>query len=121
MTSTASIVVGSVGLGLVAATSTPAFLTLYKTAFPRQREAGYQHVAGLYRDGDGVATEETQKQLSTLIPRCLALGGSVAGLLLAVAVAVLATIHPNHALFIESWLTLASWVRQVTRPENVGC
>ncbi|MCJ1243793.1 hypothetical protein MMC30_000990, partial [Trapelia coarctata] len=109
MTSTESIIVGAVGIGLVAATSTPAFLTIGKSLFARRNDADDHHVDGLYADGDGVATEESQKAFSTLIPRCLALVGSITGLLLSVAAAVLATIHPHRALFMESWLTLASW------------
>jgi len=107
MNSTESIIVGAVGIGFVAATSTPAFLTIGR------KDSGYRHVDGLYADGDGIATEESQQESSTLIPRCLALLGSIVGLLLSIAAAVLATIHPHHALFIESWLTLASWVCQL--------
>ena len=115
MTAIESIIVGAVGIGLVAATSTPAFLTISKNLFSRKKDAGYRPLNGLYADGDGAATEESQKEFSTLIPRCLALVGSIIGLLLSIAAAVQATIHPHHALFIESWLTLASWVCKITQ------
>jgi len=113
MSSSESIIVGSISLGLIAVTSTPALWTICKSLFLRKQDAGSHYVDGLYADGDGVATKESQKQFSTFIPRCLALVSSLVGLLLSIATAVLATIHPDHALFTESWLTLASWVSEV--------
>lgn len=120
MSANESVIVGSISLGLIAATSTPALWTICKSLFLRRKDAGYHYVDGLYADGDGVATRESQEQFSSFIPRCLALVASLIGLLLSIATAVLATIHPNQALFVESWLTLASWVGQVAHVENHG-
>ena len=117
MTERSSVIVGSVGFGLVALTSTPALLALYARVRP-QKDSGYQRVDALYEDGDGAATVATQKAFSTTVPRSLALLGSVVGLLLSVAAAVISTTHPGRALFVEGWVAFGSWVRAT---EHRGC
>ena len=113
MTDLSSIIVGSVGLGLVVATTVPAAYANVRKFVPRKQGAEYHAVDALYQDGDGVATEKSQEEFSTLIPRCLALAGCLAGLGLSGAVAALATIRPENALLFEGWLAFASWVCEI--------
>ena len=110
MSKTWSIIVGSVGLGLVAATTIPAFLSIHKKFLPRKRN-GSQIAHELYEDGDGVATEKSQKEYSTIIPKTVGLVGSIIGFLLSVAVSVISTVQPDRVLFTENWITFGSWVR----------
>ena len=109
MTETASIGVGSVALGLVAVTSLPAFSSIYRKISPRKSSRDLD-VDVLYEDVDGTATGDSQREFSTIVPRSVALGGSLIGFLLAIAAAVLNTVDRNGVLFIESWLTFGAWV-----------
>ena len=106
---TSSIIVGSVGLTLVAATSTPALFTIYWKYNPRKAQT-YHEINGLYEDEDGAATEESQEKYSTIVPRILILTSSVVGLLVSIAASVLSTVHPGRALFVEGWITFGAWV-----------
>lgn len=103
-----SIVVAAIGFGLLAAASTPTVLTFNEKIKRRKEYAEDNNL--LYEDKDGVATEESQKKFSTIIPRSLSVTGSIIGSLLSVAEAVLRTSDPGRSLFIESWLVFASWV-----------
>lgn len=103
-----SIVVAATGFGLLAAASTPTVLTFNKKINKRKEYAEDNNL--LYEDKDGVATEESQKTFSTIIPRSLSVTGSIIGSLLSVAEAVLRTSDPGRSLFIETWLGSASWV-----------
>lgn len=107
---TNSLVVGAVGLGLVGISSVPAFLRLYTRSFPR-KGSDYDEIHKLYEDGDGTATEESEKTYSAVIPRYLILFSAVIGVLLSIAAAVLSAVHPGGPLSIENWLTFGSWVR----------
>ncbi|MCJ1390652.1 hypothetical protein MMC18_003513 [Xylographa bjoerkii] len=108
MTESGSVVVGSVGLGLVALTSLPSFLSIYRRT-SRRKDTGYHDANVLYEDGDGAATIDSQREYSTIVPRSFALLGSAIGFLLSIAAAVLNTVHPEGVLCIESWLTFGSW------------
>ena len=118
MSETASIVVGALGLGLVTVTATPTFLAILENIRSSRKDLGYQSFEGLYEDGDGTATETTQQEFSTLVPRCLALLGSVVGLGLSLAAAIilstttavtLDTDSEAHTLFLQSWFIFGSW------------
>ncbi|MCJ1379910.1 hypothetical protein MMC17_003013 [Xylographa soralifera] len=108
MTETASVVVGSVGLGLVALASLPSVLSIYRKLRPR-KDSGYHKVDVLYEDGDGAATVDSQRAFSTVLPRSFALVGSIIGFLFSVVAAVLNTVHYDGVLVVESWLTFGSW------------
>ena len=129
MSETASIVVGALGLGLVAATSTPTFLAIFEKIHSLGKDSGYQHLDGLYEDEDGTATETTQQEFSTLVPRCLALLGSVVGLGLSLAAAIilstttavaLNTDSEAHILFHQSWIIFGSWVCAAPNPTRAA-
>ena len=109
MSETASVVVGSVGLGLVALTTLPSVLSIYRRLSPR-KASEYLDVDVLYEDGDGAATIDSQRGYSTIIPRSLVLVGSIVGFLFSVVAAVLNTVNHEGVLGIESWLTFGSWV-----------
>lgn len=103
-----SIVVAAIGLGLLAAISIPTVISFNERIKRRKEFAKDNNI--LYEDKDGVATEESQKKFSTIIPRSLSVTGSIIGSLLSIAEAVLRTSDPGRSLFIESWLVSASWV-----------
>ena len=106
---TISLIVGAVGLGLVGISSVPAIIGSHTRSFPR-KGSGYDEIHHLYEDGDGAATEQSQKSYSALIPRYLILTSAVIGLLLSIAASVLSTVHPGGDLVVENWLTFGSWV-----------
>ena len=108
---TSSIVVGSVGISLVAAISIPALFSIYWKFNPR-KEQQYEDAQGRYEDEDGVATAESQEKFeySTTLPKVLILASSVIGLLVSIAVAVLSTVHPGRTLFVASWINFGTWV-----------
>ena len=109
MSKASSIVVGSVGLGLVAAISIPAYFSIYTKVRPHKGHTSHDPKV-FYEDGDGVATEDSQKDFSTIVQRSLFLASSVIGFLLSIAVSILHTQDSNGALVIESWLTFTAWV-----------
>ncbi|MCJ1322534.1 hypothetical protein MMC15_007883 [Xylographa vitiligo] len=118
MTETASVVVGSVALGLVALTTLPSLLSVYRTLSPR-KTSGYHDVDVLYEDGDGTATVDSQRAFSTIIPRSCALGGSLIGFLFSVIAAVLNTVNHEGVLGVESWLTFGSWALLLLQSLNL--
>lgn len=105
-----SIVVAAIGLGLIAIASIPIALTSNRKIKRWKGLAEDNNVP--YEDKDGAATEESQKNFSTILPRSLSATGSIIGFLLSIVEAVLRTSIPERSLFIESWLVFASWVRQ---------
>ena len=108
--SSSSIVVGSVGLSLVAAISIPACLSIYKKISPRKGQQPSHDPKVFYEDGDGVATEASQKEFSTIVQRSLFLASSIVGILLSIAVSVLHTQQSSGTLIVECWLTFGAWV-----------
>jgi len=65
----------------------------------------------LYEDADGVATEESMAKYSTVVPKILLAILATLGLLTAIALAVLATVHNDELLAkVENWLNVATWV-----------
>lgn len=104
-----TLIVGSVGLGLVGATSIPTIWIIARKISPFKGHR-YEEHRDLYEDEDGSATEESQAAYSTVVPRSICLAASAIGLLLSIAIAVLITTQSELYLFQESWLTFGSWV-----------
>ena len=76
--------------------------------------------ACLYEDDDGIATEESIANYSTVVPKVLLGIFTTLGLLTAIALAVLAIVHQNKTLVkVEDLLNVAAWVRvRDARSEN---
>ena len=108
MVQNTSVIVGSVGLALAGTAATPAMRAFYKKTVYKN-EDDYD-ADDLYEDDDGVATEKSQGEFSTLVARAICLGTSLSGFLLSVAAAVIDTADPSHGLKLESWLAFAEWV-----------
>jgi hypothetical protein len=65
----------------------------------------------VYEDKDGVASEESMAEYSTLVPKLLLSIFTTLGLLTAVALGVLATINAEEdPMFLENWINVAQWV-----------
>lgn len=65
----------------------------------------------VYEDKDGVATEESMAEYSTVIPKFLLSIFTTLGLLTAVALGVLATVNTEvDPMFLENWINVAQWV-----------
>ena len=107
--STAKIVVGSLGLAVVLAISTPALLTFYRK-FDPDRHPDYQPIGDFYEDEDGKASEESQKKFSTFLPRLIVLVASMLGGLISIVKAVLETSFSSADRAVDEWLRFASWV-----------
>lgn len=106
-----SIMVAALGLVLLAIASIPTILTFIGKIKRRKRFAEDDNIP--YEDNDGTATEESQKEFSTIIPRSLSVTGSIFGCLLSLAEAVLRTSNRGRYLLTESWLVFASWVGRI--------
>ena len=111
MPTATTVIVASVGLALVGATSIPAFLTISRHVRARRdRIDDHLNPDGLYEDKDGLASEESQQGYSTFIQRVLVLVGNITGFSLSIAVSVVGTTQSKGLLQTESWLTLGCWV-----------
>ena len=116
-----SMIVGAAGLGVVGVCTAPALISLYKR-FGGKKAYGYQNGNALYQDEDGTATEKSQQEFSTIIPRSIALIAALGGLLVSTATSVLRTRSPEDTLAVESWLAFGSWVgRKCLVPEKGVC
>lgn len=94
------------GLGAVALLSVPAVLGL--AAQLSSRESRPDEV---YEDKDGKSTPEAVKAYSAKIPKAFVLLFSLVGLGLSIALAVLSTLGETNGIFLENWLSVATWVR----------
>lgn len=66
--------------------------------------------ASVYEDDDGVASEESMAKYSTTVAKVLLAIFTTLGLLTAIALAVLATVHHDEiSAKVENWLNVASW------------
>ena len=104
-----SIVVGAVGLGVVGLCTAPALISIYQRLGGRKAYA-YRDGNTLYQDEDGTATEKSQQEFSTVIPRSMALIAALGGLLVSTAASVLRTRSSEDVSMVESWLAFGSWV-----------
>lgn len=67
--------------------------------------------SAVYEDKDGVATDESMAEYSTLVPKFLLSIFTTLGLLTAVALGVLATVNGEEdPMFLENWINVAQWV-----------
>ena len=111
MSATLSTVVASISLAFVVATSIPAFLAIFKSLRVRKSIVGDNvNSDGLYEDKDGLASQESQQEFSTVTQRVLILVGTFVGLFLSVALAVFNTTRSESLLQTESWVKLGCWV-----------
>ncbi|KAJ3577184.1 hypothetical protein NPX13_g3383 [Xylaria arbuscula] len=96
----------SLGLGIVAAFSTPAVVHLVKQIRNRtSKTEGYE-------DKDGQASEESVKAFSNKFPKVAVLILAVIGLCISIAIAILTTVSPRgegDGLFLENWLAAPAW------------
>ena len=107
MSPTSSVIVGSIGFALAVPIATPAARAFYQKSVYKKEDYDADN---LYEDSDGVATEKSQAEFSTLVARSLCLGASLSGFLLSIATTVINTAGPDHVLRIESWLSFGEWV-----------
>ena len=108
--SLANIVTGTVGTAIVLALSLPALVTFYRS-LRRNKVVGYQPVGDVYEDEDGKATEESQKQFNTFLPRLVALVASMLGVLTAIVSAVLKSLGSQSIEIVDTWLRAGCWVK----------
>ena len=114
-----SIALGAVGLFFVVCCSAPAVKSLFDRFRPSKGKANQYNYIGLYEDEDGKATEESQRNFSTTIPRTLALITVIVGFLISLTYSVLATVGVITAANIESWLQTGSWAVLVAQSISV--
>lgn len=100
----------------IAVTSAILLLTVIATAFfSRSFSKNVKDVNSvLYEDKDGAATPESQKAYSTKVQNVLATIVTIAGLAVAIANAVLATLEAPHSMdgsaFEDGWFGVGIWV-----------
>lgn len=102
-----SLACGITGLSIILLSTVSSVYVLASTGLKTK----VRNVSQLYRDEDGVATEDSMAEYSTKIPTILICILSILGLGDAIALAVLSTLGlTNDNYFIENWLNVASWV-----------
>ena len=119
MSPTSSVIVGSIGLALTIPVAIPAAQAFYKKLVYKKEED--YDPDDLYEDDDGVATEKSQKEFSTLVARAICLGASLSGFLLSLATATVDTADPVHGLKDESWFAFGEWVRTGLSCQTQAC
>ncbi|PGH14692.1 hypothetical protein AJ79_02858 [Helicocarpus griseus UAMH5409] len=105
---TASLFVGASGLLLVALCSIPGLDALSSRLLTRRR-SGYIALREIYKDEDGIATEDSTKRFSQKLYCVLTLCLSTLGFLASLALAVLSTLGKDPTRSIETWLQALIW------------
>lgn len=98
----------------------PSYVSLGQRFGPSRRN--YSPVDSIYEDEDGRASEDTQRQFSTLVPRVIALLAVLAGWIAALALAVLktvglVTVQPSKET--ASWLLTVAWTLLVIQGVSI--
>jgi len=96
------------GLGIVSLLSIPAV----RNVLEQLRKKEPHDPSAIYEDVDGKSTLEATRAFSAKWPKAFILVFSAAGLLLSIALGVLATIGDRYAgerLFLENWLCVGAW------------
>lgn len=97
------------GLGVVGLSALPAIFAILAQLRNRTPKDNF------YQDVDGKSTPQIIAAFSTRLPKTLILSLSTIGLGTSIAVALLSTLqHSQHGLFLENWLSTASWVSTIT-------
>ena len=116
-----SLVLGVLTLLLIFLISTLTFRRLYKKAIVELRGTASDDTSKLYKDEDGIATEETQKKYSAAVPKSVALLCSLLGFSASMSVAVYSTVYPTLDLYVEHWLSFGTWVRLSNARSLIFC
>lgn len=111
---TVSLITGIVGLLIVALVTLPASWRIWQRLSPR-KQSYYEELPDLYEDEDGTATKEAAAAFSDKFHKVSVVVLSILGGLLALALAVFASLAPGKSLSIEKWLQFASWVRRLSQ------
>lgn len=94
---------------LIAVIATPAVLRTFKSLTLQKRKTDSE-VKTLYEDEDGVATEQSQNQYSSTLPRYVLLASMMVGLSIALGDSVYSSVHSDGGLLVQCWITFGSWV-----------
>ena len=108
-TGISSLVTSAVALTLILFLASPGFRS-FSNKFRPSRSNDHNKFYKVYEDEDGVATEASQKEAFATLPRSLLLVSSVVGTLVSIAGSVVSTLRSNEGWYIESWVTVGSWV-----------
>ena len=109
------VIVGLTALILVFLTSTPTFLRIFKKVASNAKVNVPDQISKLYKDEDGIATEDTQKRYSVALPKYIALSCSVLGISASLSIAVFTSVHSSSNLYVENWLSFGTWVRLLSK------
>ncbi|KAH7027455.1 P-loop containing nucleoside triphosphate hydrolase protein [Microdochium trichocladiopsis] len=106
--STLLLATSAAGLGVVGLLSIPAALNILEQLHKKEP----YDPDTVYEDADGKSTPEATKAFSAKWPKAFILFFSAAGLLVSIALGVLAIISDNklaNTLFLENWLCVGTW------------
>lgn len=106
----ASIVTGSIALGLVGLDSITAIKSITDRIFRRVQYDEASLAKTTYRDSDGEATEESLRAFSDKWQRVTIALFSIIGFSISLALAVLSTLREDLSDPILNWLKFAIWV-----------
>lgn len=107
-----SAIVGLVALILVSLITGSTFYGLFKVVESRINANSPEDSHDLYADGDGEATEDSQKAFSVAVPQYIALSSCIVGLAAATAGAVKVSVETERTnLLVENWSIFFCWVR----------
>lgn len=112
-----SLAIGATGLGLVALSTAPSVLSLASNLAHGKRHR--KTAKGVYRDKDGISTEEETAAFSTKFPKTILALFAIAGAAVSTTSAVLSTLHGSKTSFIDNWLNASAWVSSLC-PQDTG-
>lgn len=119
----AHLVTGAAALALVAVDSIPASKSIVDRILRKVQYEEHSLAKTAYRDEDGEASEESLRAFSDKWQRAAIVLFSVSGLGIALALAVLATLHHYSDVDDEvaNWLQFSSWVSgNISGSRNAG-
>lgn len=104
-----SIVIGGIGVGLIAITTIPSVKALVKNVNQNKRQC-YPQIGIIYEDKDGRPTEEAAAAYSDTVQKTLVYSFTVLGFITCTTSAVLSTVEIPSPLLVENWLQFYCFV-----------
>ncbi|KAL2038338.1 hypothetical protein N7G274_008987 [Stereocaulon virgatum] len=102
-------IAGSITLIVVFILTIPTFLNVLGDVRSKFQAKEYDDGHRPYEDEDGAATEESQKEFSTAIPKYFTLASSIIGFLASATTAVITSVTSIKAIYLKDWLLSGSW------------
>ena len=109
-----SIILGSVGVGLILFLTLPSVWRLVRASRSGKLN-GYLALSDVYQDKDGTATKDSEAAFADKLPKTTIYVATVIGFAASIASAILSTIwsstlYSSDFLLIVDWINVSAWV-----------